>query len=74
VYRLEFQDGHPLGGRVVRPPVRRDPGHACGLGAEFLAQQGNLGPRLLELCREADARVKASGGPSPRADTGEAGE
>ena len=72
--RLEFEDGHAVGGWVVRAAVRRDLCHAAVLDAEFLAQQGNLGPRLLELCRQAGARVKASGGPAPRVDTGQAGE
>ena len=42
----------------------------CGL-AKFLSQEGDLGLRLLELCRQTGARVKASGGPAPRVDTGE---
>jgi len=42
----------------------------CGL-AKFLSQEGDLGLRLLELCRQPGARVKASGGPLPRVDTGE---
>ncbi|MCX5653314.1 MAG: hypothetical protein NTY65_01480, partial [Planctomycetota bacterium] len=46
-------------------------GHACVLDTEFLTQEGNLGPRLLELCRQTGACVKASGGPRPRVDTGE---
>ena len=45
--------------------------HTGVLDTEFLTQEGNLGPRLLELCRQTGARVKASGGPLPRVDTGE---
>lgn len=48
--------------------------HAGVLDTEFLSQEGNLGLRLLESCRQAGARVKASGGPTPRVDTGQAGE
>jgi len=58
-------------GRIVRAPVGGNLGHAGVFDAEFFAQEGNLGPRLLELCRQTGACVKASGGPRPRVDTGE---
>jgi hypothetical protein len=48
-----------------------DLSHAGILDAEFLTQEGNLGLRPLELCRQTGARAKASGGPRPRVDTGE---
>jgi hypothetical protein len=67
----QFQDGHALCGRIVRAPVGGNCGHACVFDTEFLTQEGNLGPRLLELCRQTGACVKASGGPRPRVDTGE---
>jgi hypothetical protein len=42
----------------------------CGL-AQFLLQEGDLGLRLLEVCRQTGVRVNASSGARPRVDTGQ---
>jgi len=70
----QFKDGHTLGGRIVRAPVGGNLSHACVFDTEFLTQEGNLGPRLLELCRQTCAGVKAPGSPRPRVDTCEPGQ
>jgi len=62
-----------LGGRrdLGLRKICRAPQALGALDTEFLTQEGDLSLRLLELCRRTGARIKASGGPSPRVDTDE---
>jgi len=59
------------GGGGVRGRMGRNLSHVGIFDTKFLAQEGDLSLRLLELCRQTGAWIKASGGPSPRVDTDE---
>jgi hypothetical protein len=58
----ELQDPHPLSGQIVRPSPGAGPFPAAILNSEFLAEEGDLGRRLLELDSEPSVRVCATTG------------
>jgi hypothetical protein len=71
---LELEDGHPLGGPVVRSAMGWDLRHAKLMDAEFLAQQGDLLMVTVEFGLESDARIRAVGGPAAGVGESELGQ
>ena len=62
----EFQDGHPLRGRIMGSPSWGDAGHAGILDADFLAAKGKFLSQTVVLHFQAEASVDTVDRPATR--------
>ncbi len=70
----QLKDGHPLGGRITRPPLGSDPRHAAILDANLFGPKGKFLQQSVVLGLQLQPSVRAAHGPAARVHRGVLGQ